>query len=338
MKGEYVEILFDDFSVDEQEKFNGETLAWLANLLKGKQIVVPVREKGKLNDWNDIKAKWVDELKQQNVQKPVLKAIFRNIKTASNHDIMIAKDMLVSTPAEATVSVFSILNERNTPKKYQMVDEYQGNLRNIMKNHGKITIIDSYLLETTKAIMKIIVNPDIGTKEMEQSCSNRVNQIKLLLQSFFSTQAPIKGLKILELNSVMTDHKKWKEGISNYTHEKPELESLFHDEEKVSYAHEKVARHILKKLGSEVPGLKEQKVTIIIKDLKMAIKDKEIKHPHDRMLIVNHRPEWCATAGFALDRHKDKTLSPQGFFVKFWNEEAFAISDQASHIAEKKYR
>ena len=99
-----------------------------------------------------------------------------------------------------------------------------------------------------------------------------------------------------------------------------------------------MARHILKKLGSEVPGLKEQKVTIIIKDLKMAIKDKEIKHPHDRMLIVNHRPEWCATAGFALDRHKDKTVSPQGFFVKFWNEEAFAISDQASHIAEKKYR
>ena len=338
MKGEYVEILFGDFSEDEQKKFNAETLAWLANLLKGKQIVLPVREKGKMNDWKGIQAMWIEILKQQNVQKPVLKAIFRSINTASNHDIMIAKDMLVSTPAEATVSVFSILNERNTPKKYQMVDEYQGNLRNIMKNHGKITIIDSYLLETTKAIMKIIVNPDIGTKEMEQSCSNRVNQIKLLLQSFFSTQAPIKGLKILELNSVMTDHKKWKEGISNYTHEKPELESLFHDEEKVSYAHEKVARHILKKLGSEVPGLKEQKVTIIIKDLKMAIKDKEIKHPHDRMLIVNHRPEWCATAGFALDRHKDKTLSPQGFFVKFWNEEAFAISDQASHIAEKKYR
>lgn len=338
MKGEYVEILFDDFSEDEQRKFKPETLAWLANLLKAKQIFFPVREKGKMNDWKGIQTKWVEILKQQNVPKPVLNAIFRSINTASNHDFMIAKDMLANTPADATVSVFSILNERNTPKKYQMVDEYQGNLRNIMKNHGKITIIDSYLLETTKAIMKIIVNPNLGDKEMEQSCSNRINQIKLFLQSFFSTQAPVEGLKILELNSVMTNHMKWKEGVSDYTNEKPELESLFCDDEKVSDAHEKVAKYILKKLGSELPGLKEQKVKIVIKDLNMAIKDKEIKHPHDRMIIVNHRPEWCATAGFALDRHKDKTVSPQGFFVKFWNEEAFAISDQATHIAELKYR
>lgn len=338
MKGEYVEILFDDISEGEQSNFDSKTLEWLANLLKAKQIFLPVRQKGKMNDWQVIQAKWVEILKQKSVPKPVLNAIFRSINTASNHDYMIAKDMLANSPSDATLSVFSILNERNTPKKYQKVDEYQGNLRDILRNQGKITIIDSYLLETTKAIMKIIVNPDLGDKEMEQSCSNRVNQIKLFLESFFPTQAPLEGLKILELNSVMTNHMKWKTGVSNYINEKPELESLFRDEEKLSYAHEKVAKHILKKLGSEVPGLSEQKVTIIIKDLNMAIKDKEIKHPHDRMIIVNHRPEWCATAGFALDSHKDKTVSPQGFFVKFWNEEAFAISNQASHIAEKKYQ
>jgi hypothetical protein len=55
------------------------------------------------------------------------------------------------------------------------------------------------------------------------------------------------------------------------------------------------------------------------------------------MIIVDQNPEWCATAGFALDVCQNNTLSPQGFFVKFLNVDAFELRDFSSFVAEKRY-
>lgn len=336
MGQEFVEVLFDDFSENDEKKFKKDTVSWLANLIKSEKFLKPVRAKNALKSWPAfLKDKWCKSLSVKNVPVVLLEGKLRDLNPSTSHDSLLAKDLLESNVSQATITVFSVLNERSKPKRYEYVNDYHKALNTILKNRMKVTIIDSYLLETTAAIIQCISKPKITDKQLGQLCQKRIEQVKLLLMSFFSQENMIEGLRRIELVSMMIDHKKWSQKRKDAIEKNPESRDWFEDENRKKEASEKVADYILTKLSKEIPGL--QKRTIEIRDLRTAIEEKDIKKPHDRMIIVDQNPEWCATAGFALDVYQNDTLSPQGFFVKFLNVDAFELRDFSSFVADKRY-
>ena len=252
--------------------------------------------------------------------------------------------MLRKTPSQVTLELFQILEHRHTPKLYQTLESYQSNLKNIFENKGKISVVDAYILEITRAICLKIKEPSTAKDEIVGRIEGRILQVQRLLESIFNVKSENESLKNITFVSVLVDKKKLTNEIDNIVSSideeplKQKLTTRLKNPELQMNAAKTIIQYLLDEIDVRIPSIKDNGVRIEVRDLTPAINRKEIDRPHDRMIIANHRPEWCATAGFALSVKKDNILTPQGFFVKFWNSHLKEVTDFGTFISEKVYR
>lgn len=336
---EPIEFFFDDFSEKEKKNFNPNTIKWLATLIKSGSTVKPVARSTASSKWNLVKEKWIKVFKNESSLPGVrIQAIFRSIQNYSgpSDEILHASELLNLSPGEATEELLRIIDDKNLPRIYQNLEDYHTNLARVIENKMSITIIDAFLLEITSGVIKYLSDSSQKNQILE-AVHNRVRQITLLLEGLTSNKPSDKPLKKIILISVLTHPQKLKKKISGLTVDDEELKAKLENAEVIKEATEKVSDMILTEVGKQVPAVCELGLKVEIKNLKSAIDNKELISPHDRMIISNNAPEWCATAGFALDLRKNEVITPQGYFVKFWRSDANQIQTESLPVTHIQY-
>lgn len=333
-----IELFFDEFS-DEEYSFNPHTIEWMAMLIKSGRTLKPVARSTSSPEWNSIKERWIKLFSKKSILPGAsARAIFRNIKIYSgpSDEILHASELLTLKPAEATEELFRIIEEKNIPRIYENLDDYQANLARIVENKFSLTIIDAYLIEITPAVVKYISDSS-DNDDIIKAIQNRVMQISYLIQGLTMHKSPGRPLKKITLVSVLTVRNKLEDKISNLSNDDEELSAKLKDTNLIKEACKEISDLILIEVGKRVPAVKELGLKVEIKDLKPAIDKKDLIRPHDRMIISNNAPEWCATAGFALDVRRNKIVTPQGYFLKFWRNDAQRIETESLPVTHIQY-
>ena len=126
--------------------------------------------------------------------------------------------MLRKTPSQVTLELFQILEHRHTPKLYQTLESYQSNLKNIFENKGKISVVDAYILEITRAICLKIKEPSTAKDEIVGRIEGRILQVTTsggCWKAYSTLNQKNESLKNITFVSVLVDKKKLTNEIDN---------------------------------------------------------------------------------------------------------------------------